>query len=780
MENPVLSAIPGSAGNQALRALPMMQDSVGSTRFGAVLAALANPTGGAVRNGSDRSGRPTENASHGSDEISHEPLKSAGSNRRPAAVDDATSHPPEIGPELQARSPNPTHRTEPILVFMPQAARSQNNDVPAAKPASTHPSDGLTQGVETPDATVLASADTDAASPSAVAPPPLAPEARISSNRDNVLRQRPGTSHFPGGADLANHWGHAGLARDGFPAATPSLNQTDPHFGGQSVLSPGTPADRQKSAITITNSTADPTLQERVTGFPAGPQLHENRSSTLPGIPFGKADDSAFIARTDPARRQEREPLHKIPAGTIATDPRLNAAPKPAGELDRPAPLGRAPEAPLRTDSAAPFVSSPIGPSNHPGSVLFHAPVDGQTPHLSARFIGDSLGQAAKPQAQVQGGSVETRDHPSFKPTAARPLSPHPPSDEMLSRTVNGMDTGPAEHGDKTDSDQRGSVTATALSPLELRVQPPLNTTTLATATLTPSSATLPTQYRITKALAPLSVTLSVPALTEASVSENAPAVSPVPSKPVLALSSAGPLPDPTQGKTGQGQRMEGSLILPASVDPATHTAPKDRRAGLETVPTQPNPPMTQPVRGNAGSPESTNKTNPLTLAMSETMGSSDIPGAPGVAPSAAPEARVIAMQTPPPQPSAPPVTQQIVQAIGDLSRGPVELRMAPEELGAVRMTLTPTEQGLTLTIHADRDETAALLRRHLDQLAADFRDLGFRNLSFQFGSGGAGGSGAHDEPGNARVGVGDKEQQNQPAQYHTVNRADDRLDLRL
>ncbi|WP_187394009.1 flagellar hook-length control protein FliK [Oceaniovalibus sp. ACAM 378] len=411
---------------------------------------------------------------------------------------------------------------------------------------------------------------------------------------------------------------------------------------------------------------------------------------------------------------------------------------------------------------------------------MFHAPVDGQTPHLSARFIGDSLGQAAKPQAQAKGGSVETRDHPSFNPTAARPLSPHRPSDEMLSRTVNAMDTGPAEHGDKADFGKRGSAKTTALSPLELPAHPSLKTTIRATATSTPSSATLPTQYRITKALAPQSVTLSVSALTEASVSENAPAVSPAPSKSVVALSSAGPLPDPTQGKTGQGQKTEGSLILPASVDPANHTAPTDRRAGLETVPNQPNPPMTQPVGGTAGSPESNRKTVPLTIPISETMDPSDGPGAPGVAPSTAPEARVIAMQTPPPQPSAPPVTQQIVQAIGDLSRGPVELRMAPEELGAVRMTLTPTEQGLTLTIHADRDETAALLRRHLDQLAADFRDLGFRNLSFQLGSGGAGGSGAHVEPGNAPVGVGDTEQQIQPAQYHTVNRADDRLDLRL
>ena len=66
----------------------------------------------------------------------------------------------------------------------------------------------------------------------------------------------------------------------------------------------------------------------------------------------------------------------------------------------------------------------------------------------------------------------------------------------------------------------------------------------------------------------------------------------------------------------------------------------------------------------------------------------------------------------------------------------PVEVTLSPEELGKVRMTLTTTDGGLTLSLVADRPETLALMRRHIDQLAQDFRDLGFQNLSFSFAQG--------------------------------------------
>lgn len=67
----------------------------------------------------------------------------------------------------------------------------------------------------------------------------------------------------------------------------------------------------------------------------------------------------------------------------------------------------------------------------------------------------------------------------------------------------------------------------------------------------------------------------------------------------------------------------------------------------------------------------------------------------------------------------------------------PVELTLSPEELGRVRMSFTTGDGALTMSLVADRPETLDLLRRHIDVLAQDFRDLGFANLSFSFAQGG-------------------------------------------
>jgi flagellar hook-length control protein FliK len=64
----------------------------------------------------------------------------------------------------------------------------------------------------------------------------------------------------------------------------------------------------------------------------------------------------------------------------------------------------------------------------------------------------------------------------------------------------------------------------------------------------------------------------------------------------------------------------------------------------------------------------------------------------------------------------------------------PVEVTLSPEELGRVRISLSTHDGALTMSVHADRPETLDLLRRNIDQLAQDFRDLGFRDLSFSFG----------------------------------------------
>lgn len=84
----------------------------------------------------------------------------------------------------------------------------------------------------------------------------------------------------------------------------------------------------------------------------------------------------------------------------------------------------------------------------------------------------------------------------------------------------------------------------------------------------------------------------------------------------------------------------------------------------------------------------------------------------------------------------APPVSRQLAQHLPAMGGGPVEITLSPEELGRVRMTLASGEGGLVLQLVADRADTLDLMRRHIDQLAQDFRAMGFERLSFAFGQG--------------------------------------------
>lgn len=70
-----------------------------------------------------------------------------------------------------------------------------------------------------------------------------------------------------------------------------------------------------------------------------------------------------------------------------------------------------------------------------------------------------------------------------------------------------------------------------------------------------------------------------------------------------------------------------------------------------------------------------------------------------------------------------------------------IEITLDPEELGKISMRLEPGEKGLTLVINASRHDTLDYMRRHIDLLAQDLRDLGFSNLNFDF----SGGDGASD-----------------------------------
>lgn len=80
----------------------------------------------------------------------------------------------------------------------------------------------------------------------------------------------------------------------------------------------------------------------------------------------------------------------------------------------------------------------------------------------------------------------------------------------------------------------------------------------------------------------------------------------------------------------------------------------------------------------------------------------------------------------------------QMADALIKQPNRPVEITLNPEELGRVRIALNHADSGLTVTITAERPETLDLMRRHIEQLAIEFRRLGYENIGFEFSGGDA------------------------------------------
>lgn len=93
------------------------------------------------------------------------------------------------------------------------------------------------------------------------------------------------------------------------------------------------------------------------------------------------------------------------------------------------------------------------------------------------------------------------------------------------------------------------------------------------------------------------------------------------------------------------------------------------------------------------------------------------------------------------------PAVRQVADAVATLAQQPekpLEIALNPEELGRVRMSFSPIENGVVVMISAERAETLDLMRRHLDLLAEEFRRAGYQEIGFRFDDG----SGQRDRTG--------------------------------
>lgn len=85
--------------------------------------------------------------------------------------------------------------------------------------------------------------------------------------------------------------------------------------------------------------------------------------------------------------------------------------------------------------------------------------------------------------------------------------------------------------------------------------------------------------------------------------------------------------------------------------------------------------------------------------------------------------------------PTVPAALVQQAQAGVD---GPVTLTLSPEDLGPLRFEMQGRGDAIHVALVVERPETLDLLRRHSDQLVAEFRQAGFSGASFSFsGTGG-------------------------------------------
>lgn len=76
-----------------------------------------------------------------------------------------------------------------------------------------------------------------------------------------------------------------------------------------------------------------------------------------------------------------------------------------------------------------------------------------------------------------------------------------------------------------------------------------------------------------------------------------------------------------------------------------------------------------------------------------------------------------------------------------------IELRLDPEELGRLSITLSPEGETVTVHLSAERPETIDLLRRHAEQLHQELRAAGFREAQMSFGQMAQGGGGPPPRP---------------------------------
>ena len=124
-------------------------------------------------------------------------------------------------------------------------------------------------------------------------------------------------------------------------------------------------------------------------------------------------------------------------------------------------------------------------------------------------------------------------------------------------------------------------------------------------------------------------------------------------------------------------------------------------------------------------------------------------------------------------------IAHQMGVALKAGQNGVTELVLNPSELGRVEMRLVTNDTGVTVQITVERPETQDLMRRHIDGLLSEFKQMGFRDVGFAFQDHSGRAHSEDIETGSPSSDGKEEETQPSPTTQHIVS-LDDGLDIRL
>lgn len=130
-------------------------------------------------------------------------------------------------------------------------------------------------------------------------------------------------------------------------------------------------------------------------------------------------------------------------------------------------------------------------------------------------------------------------------------------------------------------------------------------------------------------------------------------------------------------------------------------------------------------------------------------------------------------------------IALQLAEVAKSMPDRPVELTLRPEELGRLRMTFSGDITAMAVSVSVERPETLDLMRRHIDILAQEMRDIGYGEVSFSFEQSGSGqqenpGENSRSTPGRTQSGPDVSALADEPKTAQLELRAPSGVDIRL